>query len=408
MDIAVIVCIVLLVLSFFLAFQWYKSWRFKSMNCRIAEYVFRNVDAYVLLIDKDFNVLKTNYYIQTNKPKETTLPKIGNLLRCRNGMDAGQCGTHELCASCPLRQVITEGFRDQRDFHRLHTSLKVYAPGNQQVTSQCDVSVTGSYINLPKGQEQMLLTIHDITDIQRIQRELDRTQARAEESDRMKTLFLANTGHEFRTPLNAITGFSELLAGDPTAEEKHAYMAIIRENNEVLLQLVNDILDLSKIEAGTLEFEFSDEELNLIMEELEDSFRRRLKNSNVKLRFERKYDTCCVRADRKRFSQVMYNFLSNAVKFTENGEIVFGYELRKGELYFYVKDTGVGIPEDQLQYMFKRFAKIGSHKQGVGIGLAICKCIVTSIGGRIGVESQQGKGSTFWFTVPEQQMFDPQ
>lgn len=406
MDIPAIVCIVLLsALCFFFAFQWYNIRRFKSLNCQLADYIFRNVDAYVILIDKNFNVLKTNYYIQTNQRERVASIKVGDLLRCRNGADAGECGTHEQCSSCLLRRAIAEAFRDKKDFHKLTTSLSIYTTDNRQLVAKCDVSVTGSYIH---QHNQILLTVHDISDIRQIQRELDSARARAEESDRMKTLFLANTGHEFRTPLNAITGFSELLAGNPTPEEKQIYMTIIHENNEVLLQLVNDILDLSKIEAGTLEFQFTDEELNLIMEELEIAFCQRQKNDKVKLHFERRYDNCRVRADRKRFSQVMSNFLSNALKFTEEGEIAFGYELREGELYFYVRDTGIGIPADQLKNMFQRFAKIGSHKQGVGIGLAICKCIINSIGGQIGVESQFGKGSTFWFTVPDKQMYDPE
>ena len=219
--------------------------------------------------------------------------------------------------------------------------------------------------------------------------------------EQMQQDFVTNASHELRTPLNAIIGFSELLMDDPAPTEKQEYMRIIRSNGEVLMQQLSDILDLSKIEAGTLGYEYSDVELNAVMEELEGGFRmRQPENSPVRITFHRKYPVRYIRTDRKRLIQVIANLLSNAVKFTSEGSVDFGFEIRGGELYVYVADTGAGIPEEHRGQLFQRFVKAGSFRQGIGIGLAISKSIVETMGGRIGVESRPGKGSTFWFTLP--------
>lgn len=370
----------------------------------IGEVLLRNIDAYVLLIDSDFDVRWTNYYLFNAGRRGKRRLKVGNLLRCRNGEDAGCCGTHEMCADCPVRAAIGRAFRERKNFTGLEVPMTLYTGDDHAATVDCVVRVTGNLV-YPEGKERLLLTVSDITGHKRIERELTEARIRAEESDRMKSLFLANTSHELRTPLNAILGFSELLAGDPAPDEKADYVRIIRTNSEMLLQLVRDILDLSKIEAGTLEYVYTDEELNTLCEELEGVYRlKRPAGSTVRIEFERRYPDCRLRTDRQRLAQVLSNFLSNAIKFTPSGEIRFGYELRGDEIYFYTIDTGIGIPEDQVGQLFRRFVKIGSHKQGVGIGLAISKSIVESMGGRIGAESEAGKGSTFWFVLPR----DPQ
>lgn len=372
-----------------------------SENRNVGEVILRNIDAYVLLIDNDFNVLWTNYYMLTGR-KESKRPKVGNLLRCKNGEDAGTCGTHEYCANCPVRVAIGKAFLEKKNFSGLEVPMTLYTSDDNTASVECTVRVTGNFV-FPEGKERLLLTIHDITDQKRIQQELILARTRAEESDRMKSMFLANTSHELRTPLNAILGFSELLVGDPSPEEKEDYVRIIRTNSELLLQLVRDILDLSKIEAGTLEYTYTEEELNTLFEELEGIYRmKQAKSSPVRIEFRRLYPSCRIRTDRQRLAQVLSNFLSNALKFTLKGEIVFGYEIRGEEIYFYTTDTGVGISSEEVGHLFRRFVKIGSHKQGVGIGLAISKSIVESMGGRIGAESGKGKGSTFWFVLPRE------
>ena len=239
-----------------------------------------------------------------------------------------------------------------------------------------------------------------ITNRKKMEQELTTAKELAEESNRLKSAFLANMSHEIRTPLNAIVGFSGILASTEEEQEKQEYVSIIENNNTLLLQLISDILDLSKIEAGTLELNYSNIELNELMRELERGFLLRVKTDAVKLEFVEPAGPCMAYTEKNRLSQLMINLVTNAIKFTEKGSIRFGYEMRENELYFYVADTGCGIPKDKQQNIFGRFVKLNSFAQGTGLGLSICKTLMDHMGGRIGVESEEGKGSTFWFTLP--------
>ena len=239
-----------------------------------------------------------------------------------------------------------------------------------------------------------------ITNRKKMEQELTTAKDLAEESNRLKSAFLANMSHEIRTPLNAIVGFSGILASTEEEEEKQEYVSIIENNNTLLLQLISDILDLSKIEAGTLELNYSNIELNELMRELERGFLLRVKTDAVKKEFVEPAGPCMAYTEKNRLSQLMINLVTNAIKFTEKGSIRFGYEMRENELYFYVADTGCGIPKDKQQNIFGRFVKLNSFAQGTGLGLSICQTLIERMGGRIGVESEEGKGSTFWFTLP--------
>ena len=403
MDLLYIIGMVMLAAScVFLFCRCYRQCRHIRVSNSVNNDIFRSMASYVMLADPDFNVLKTNYYNMTGTTPKAVPPKVGNLLHCKNGEDAGTCGTHDLCADCPVRSAIAGAFRAKAGFSGIEAPMILYTSDDRTQSIECDVLISGNYIRLGGGgKPHMVLTVNDITAQKNTQRQLEKARLRAEEADRMKTLFLANTSHELRTPLNAIVGFSELLASDPSAEERQEYLRIIRTNNELLLQLVSDILDLSKIEAGELEYEYSDVELNTIMEEQEHLCRlRQPPDSPTTISFHRKYPSCYLHTDRNRLSQVIANLLSNAVKFTARGSIDFGYDIRGREVRIYVSDTGTGIPEEVRGQLFKRFVKAGSHKQGIGIGLAISKSIVKALGGEIGFESEAGKGSTFWFTLP--------
>ena len=241
-----------------------------------------------------------------------------------------------------------------------------------------------------------------ITERKRIEAELLSAKERAEESNRLKSTFLANMSHEIRTPLNAIVGFSGILASAEEGQEKQEYVSIIENNNALLLQLISDILDLSKIEAGTMEFVYSDFELNKVMDELENSLRLKLDPAKeVQLCFEPGLQECYVHLERNRLSQLIINLVTNAIKFTEEGSIRFGYQLwESGQLYFYVRDTGCGIPRDKQDAVFGRFVKLNSFAQGTGLGLSICQMLVEHMGGEIGLQSETGEGATFWLTLP--------
>ena len=254
-----------------------------------------------------------------------------------------------------------------------------------------------------EGREPLLIGISwDITNFQNIEQELIKARIKAEQSDRLKTAFLANMSHEIRTPLNAIVGFAGLL-GTASDQDRISYVEIIKGNTNMLLQLVNDILDMSKIEAGTLEFIYTDVDVNQIMRELEGIFRLRLEEADVPVRiiFEPKLPVCFIHTEKNRISQVISNFLSNAFKYTVQGSITMGYEIRENGICFYVSDTGTGIPEDKVSQVFERFTKLDAKRQGTGLGLSISRTIIKKMGGEIGVTSKYGEGSTFWFVLPE-------
>lgn len=226
-----------------------------------------------------------------------------------------------------------------------------------------------------------------------------RDKEKIEESNRLKSAFLANMSHEIRTPLNAIVGFSNLLAETCHSEETREFCEIIETNNELLLQLVNDILDLSKIEAGQMDFIYSEFNVSTLFRSLYQTFQSRVKDG-VTLYCEIPEQDCVIYSEKNRLTQVITNFLTNACKFTFQGSIRMGYKEREDGLYFYVKDTGKGIERKNLPHVFERFAKFDSFIQGTGLGLSICQTILDNLHGKIGVESEEGKGSTFWFTIP--------
>lgn len=230
--------------------------------------------------------------------------------------------------------------------------------------------------------------------------ELRKAKDKAEESDRLKSAFLANMSHEIRTPLNAIVGFSNLLTMAEDEEERNEYINIISSNNELLLQLINDILDVAKIEAGTLEFIDSEIDINALLSDIEQSSRLKAPEG-VQISFVEKMPYCIIMSDKNRLAQIITNFINNAIKFTKEGSIRFGYRHKDDKLLFYVRDTGCGIEPEKKDLVFNRFVKLNSFAQGTGLGLAICQMIVKKMGGEIGVESQLGKGSTFWFTLPD-------
>ena len=223
---------------------------------------------------------------------------------------------------------------------------------------------------------------------------------KAEELDRLKSAFLANMSHEIRTPLNAIVGFSSLLAETESKEECQDYIKIVQDNNDLLLRLISDILDLAKIEAGTFNFVYADLDVNEVCSEIIKSTGMKVKG-NIKLLFEKQIPECHIYTDKNRFMQVITNFINNALKFTHEGTIALGYEqISSQKIRFYVRDTGVGIPASKINSVFERFVKLNNFVQGTGLGLSICKSIITQMEGEIGVDSTEGAGSCFWFTLP--------
>ena len=366
----------------------------------VASAILKNVHAFILLINNDFKVLKTNYYQQTGTRKGPEEKRVGDLLQCCNALSAeGGCGTHVYCGSCPIRQAIRQAFEQRRGFTNLEATLNMVTSENQTVA--CEAVISGSYFLLNE-EENMVLTVHDITHLKQVERELKVAKEKAENADIAKSAFLANMSHEIRTPLNAITGFAEVMGSANTEEEKTQYQEIIKMNADLLMQLVNDILDMSKIEAGTLEFVYSTVDINLLLSDLQRLFQMRINDAGGKVQIiaEPSLSSCLIQTDRNRVAQVISNFVGNAIKFTREGNIRIGYEAKDTELYFYVKDTSTGIPAEKLSNVFGRFVKLNKDQKGAGLGLSISQTIVGKLSGQIGADSIEGEGSTFWFTLP--------
>lgn len=246
---------------------------------------------------------------------------------------------------------------------------------------------------------EMLCINFDITELKETERMLIGAKEKAEEADRLKSAFLANMSHEIRTPLNAIVGFSSLLEEAEDAEEKHLYATIIEENNKLLLQLISDILDLSKIEAGTFDIIPEQVDAQQLCNELLQSMQVRA-TEQVEILLAPELPELTFTSDKNRLYQVLLNFVTNALKFTSEGSIVIDYRINGNEVRFSVQDTGMDIEPEKQEAIFTRFVKLNNFIAGTGLGLPICQSIVTQLGGKIGVESEPGKGSCFWFTHP--------
>lgn len=243
-----------------------------------------------------------------------------------------------------------------------------------------------------------------ITERKRQEEMLIAARERAAEADKLKMAFLANMSHEIRTPLNAIVGFSNLLAKTVDADKKQRFINIINKNNQMLLKLIGDVLDMAKVESNTLDFNFRPTDLNHLIQEVDSTMRIKLSN-DVMLNYVLGAPDCIIDTDPDRLNQVLMNLLNNAAKFTTKGSITFGYELRDDEIYFYVRDTGIGIPDQDAERLFSRFTKLNNFIPGTGLGLSISKSIVEMLGGSIGVKSAgHNRGSIFWFTIPNKQV----
>lgn len=263
------------------------------------------------------------------------------------------------------------------------------------------VNVLKNPANTDPSKLEMLCVNFDITNLKETEKKLIEAKEKAEVSDRLKSAFVANMSHEIRTPLNAIVGFSSILAEAEDDEERASYLNIIQKNNDMLLQLISDILDLSKIEAETLDFSYGEIDINKLCSDIVQTYEMKMQDSPVKLIYDSRMPSCYINSDKNRLMQVIGNFINNAIKFTSEGSITVGF-CQEGEdkIKFFVQDTGRGIPEEGQDAIFQRFVKLDHFVQGTGLGLSICSSIVKQLGGEIGVTSKVGEGSCFWFTHP--------
>ena len=381
----------------------YYSW-FESHNENDNNYLFDHIQEIItnftpsplfLLSPENLsnNTFAGGYYVSTESFCDSLLEILNRILngeQARNipGGVGGEGNSYLCCPVLKSYNIPSSRYPDDA----------VYIDKPQTFFQQHYVKIIASSVFL-------LLLIAAIVYYIRILRKaysrLSEAVEKAEQANQLKSAFLANMSHEIRTPLNAIVGFSNMLPHTEDPVEMREYADIIETNTDLLLQLINDILDLSKIEAGTFDFYPSSIDVNQTMEEIEQSMRLRLKNSDVTLAFTERLPGCLFYIDKNRLIQLLANFVNNAIKFTQTGTICMGYRMTDTDtIYFYVSDTGCGMSNEQCEHVFERFVKYNPFIQGTGLGLSICRTIVEHLGGKIGVDSEEGKGSTFWFTLP--------
>ena len=319
-----------------------------------------------------------------------------NVSSCSKSLSFEAYKQGELCyKSAHNRTSPCEECILSRAFQSRQTELIKFKLDNAHV-----VEVYGTPVFLEDGTADGIVNrVDDVTEREEMIKELQIAKMHAEQSDKLKSAFLANMSHEIRTPLNAIVGFSGLMmyASD---EEKEDYMQIINNNNEMLLKLISDILDLSKLEAGSVELNYEEFDLTDYFNSMFVSMKQRATNPKIQIVAVNPYQHCLVTLDRNRVAQIITNYVTNAIKYTPEGIIEMGYEYREEGIYFYVKDSGIGIPDEKKNKVFHRFEKLDEFAQGTGLGLSICKAIAEAMGGNVGFESEYGKGSLFWALLP--------
>ena len=364
----------------------------------------------------EFDNIQTNEYYNIDPKKEGTNLRLS--IKCVPLKGEAE----DICGYVLMFTDETEEYQKSEKVEELFTKLKTVTGEIGEYSIQYRQLFEGQYVWVrayayPYKYDEagrpakILYYLMDITDeiamqdkLRWAERERQRKEyelVKAKEANRLKSMFLANMSHEIRTPLNAIVGFANILAEtkEIEEEEREFYVDIIDKNSELLLQLIEDILDFSKIEAGTFDITKRNFDFKEICEETYAVHALKIPK-NVRFVFDRGSQPVTVFSDPKRVVQVISNFLTNAIKFTSEGEIKLAYKVSKDEIRVSVSDTGMGISEEDCRTIFDRFVKLNACKQGTGLGLAICKNIIEKLGGRIGVESTLGVGSTFWFTLP--------
>ena len=363
-----------------------KRWQVETslqQSQRTMQKVLDNINANIFV--SDYDTLKV---IFANKPFREEAGEVPENAECWRMLNAG---LENGCKHCPKPKLL--------DANRKFTGVHFWEDSNP-VTKRW-YTIQSMAIKWLDGRWAIMELATDITTRKQVELELIQAKEKAEESDRLKSAFLANMSHEIRTPLNAIVGFSSLLAETDEAELRHVYMSLVQENNELLLNLISDILDISKIEAGMIDLVMGRVDVPQLCREVIATFSHKKRDTAVELRFDENSPQIVIDADKNRIVQVLSNFLTNALKFTTKGSITLSYLLEdESQVRFCVTDTGKGIPDEQKHEIFNRFVKLDSFVQGAGLGLSICQSLVKRMGGKIGVESREGEGSCFWFTHP--------
>jgi PAS domain S-box-containing protein len=362
-------------------------------NEKILEKVFDLSPLLLLLVDENGQILKYNKHHLLSKTDKQTSNDIHSIFNQNNQNPSGNAVIKEIYNQALEKNITTQN----RQFNLIINK-------NENIENR--ILLISSSILYKKHKKLVLIILEDITSQKNIEKELTSAKNKAEESDRLKSAFLANMSHEIRTPMNGIIGFARMLQTKVSSKDKtKKYADIIIQNSKRLMVLVNDILDISKIESGKLNFVFKEIKVNNLISDLTSFFKPSALEKGIKLKQNiNESNNPVISADDARLRQVLINLINNAIKFTEKGEIEIGYRIKKEEIEFYVKDTGLGIPDKEKENIFKRFRQIefeyAKIKGGTGLGLSISQKLVEHWGGKLWVVSEENVGSTFYFTVP--------
>ena len=346
---------------------------------RKSDLILTNSSSGIVYVDRKFVVQWTNI-------DQTLLSDLYPELRFTNQQCFMKKGTALLRDDCPIKTM--------------NTDLKAFCRKYKHEEAGRVVDEWYSPVIGDNGYEGVVIRLDDVTERERMIHDLEQSKQKAEESEHLKMAFLANMSHEIRTPLNAIVGFSELLADAEDDEEREEYLDIIKTNNDVLLRLINDILDLSKIESGIVEVKPTRFDFAQVFDELYHTWMRRSDETGVALNYENPYESCVILLDSKIFNQVITNYLSNAFKYTPDGTITMSYKKEGEGIRVTISDTGIGIAQEKQCHIFGRFAKLDDFAQGTGLGLSICSALAETCGGEVGFTSKEGEGSSFWVWMP--------
>lgn len=367
-------------------------------------FILKHISSYVLIIDENFIVEKTNYY-SVSGTEDTGQPKrVGELINCVNSFQSG-CGKGDLCKSCPIRHAISDAFLRGRSFSNLEALVNMRVEEAKSV--RCNVTVSGTYI-APRfpHRSKMLITLHDITELKQAQLRLQDALDKTERIEKTKFTFLEKLGNEINDQLNCIIGWANLVSTDHNLsdERRNEYMNLIYEHSDYLSHMANDVLRLARIDAQNIDLHKTSFSLP---EFCQDVLMSRMNNThpNVEMYLDKDLPEILIYTDQQKLYHIIVNLLSNAQKFTDRGHIRLGYRIMEDNmLEFFVEDTGKGMPGSIQAYLFERFFKANTFTDGPGLGLAICKAYIEAMGGTIRFNSKEGRGTRFFFTIKREEI----
>ena len=367
--------------------------------------MFNSAPVIMILLDEKTEILKMNKFGMEFTGLETEYPtglKPGNVLNCINACKSPEgCGFNHVCKSCILFNTVTATFKSGREFFKVEA--QVISGKSENMVNRTVLVSTSVISSFP--EKMVLLTIDDITARKELENELIKARDKAEESDRLKSAFLANISHEIRTPMNGIMGFSEMLMKPGLSEEKKRnFSNLIQDGCRQLLSIITDVIEISMLDSDQMSVIKTRFKINEFMQGLVLQFRSSARYKNLRLKFVRSGSDPTINTDREKLEHIFSNLISNAIKFTRQGNIEFGYKLNGNNFEFFVSDTGIGIEKDLFEVIFERFRQVEvtdtRNYPGAGLGLSIVKGLIALLDGRIWLESEPGVGTTFFFTIP--------